>query len=613
MKNHKKVRSFFLVILSLIGLAFNLQAQQLAFPTAEGFGAYSQGGRGGDVYHVTNLDDNGAGSLRYGIDNASGPRTIVFDISGTIILESRLRVDHDYITIAGQTAPGDGICLKDYSLEVRADHVIVRYLRVRLGDESAQESDAISIVSGNNIIVDHCSAGWSVDEVLSCSTGDRDKIDKVTVQWCIISEGLNESVHTKGEHSYGALIRGCYGAQYSYLHNLFAHNRSRNPRPGNYDYNTHLLDPLGLQFDFRNNVMYNWDGNRPGYDADSESVCRYNYVGNYGKPGPDSDRTGYAYDVGSTHFRAYYSGNYFYGSIPTNQWSLVNFSGFSAAEIAAYKKAIPFSTGPVKTLSALDAYATVMAHVGASLKRDSADDRVIGDVQSGTGSIIDSQAEVGGWPELLASPAPSDTDQDGMPDVWENNNGLDPGDPADRNDDSRGNGYTNLEEYLNELVNELPVWYYLQVNSGSGTGAYAEGTEVEISAKKMWGGLEFDYWSGDTTYLADPRSETTTVTIPSSGIYLNAVYKDVTSVEMNESKNALRCYPNPAETGFSIDLGTIGNSNIEIYSMDGQSVYHALSSGTVHHVYDHRLSSGLYLVKVRDASNAVYTQKMLIK
>lgn len=611
-----KTKYNYLLIIGLlvfVGPQGIIQAQQLAFPTAEGFGANSMGGRGGDVYHVTNLNDDGAGSLRFGIESASGPRTIVFDTSGTITLESKLSVNRSYITIAGQTAPGDGICLKDYQLTISASHVIVRYIRSRLGDQAGQESDAISITSGKNIIMDHCSASWSVDEVFSCSTGDRDKIDNVTVQWSFISEALEESIHGKGSHGYGALIRGCYGAKYSYLHNLFAHNKARNPRPGNYDYNTYELDPLGLQFDFRNNVMYNWGGNRPGYDADSESVCRYNYVGNYGIPGPESDRTGYAYDVGSTHFRAYYSGNHFFGSIPTNQWSLVNFSGFSAAQIAAYKRPIPFSTGPMETLSAQEAYTTVMAHVGASLKRDSVDTRVIGDVQNGTGSFIDSPSEVGGWPLLTALPAPLDTDQDGMPDVWENNNGLDPGDPADRNDDSRGNGYTNLEEYLNELVNELPVWYYMQVNSGSGTGAYAEATEVEISAKKMWGGLEFDYWSGDTTYLADPRLETTTVTIPSSGIYLNAVYKDVTSVEMNENKSVLRCYPNPSEGVFSIDLSSIGNSSIEIYSMDGQSVYHALSSGTVHHVYDHRLSSGLYLVKVRDASNAVYTQKMLIK
>jgi pectate lyase len=225
-----------------------LSAQQLAFPTAEGFGAYSLGGRGGDVYTVSNINDSGEGSLREGIQSATGPRTIVFAVSGLIKLKSTLKVDKDYITIAGQTAPGDGICLRDACFQISADHVIVRYIRSRLGDEAGREADAISITSGYNIIMDHCSASWSVDECFSCSTGDKDKIDSVTVQWSIISEALNNSIHEKGSHSYGALIRGCYGAKYSYHHNLFAHNRSRNPRPGNYDENTYLLDSDGLLF-----------------------------------------------------------------------------------------------------------------------------------------------------------------------------------------------------------------------------------------------------------------------------------------------------------------------------------------------------------------------------
>lgn len=604
---------YFLSLIFTVGLAGSLQAQQLAFPTAEGFGAYSLGGRGGDVYHVTNLDDDGAGSLRYGIESASGPRTIVFDISGTIILEDRLTIGKSYLTIAGQTAPGDGICLRDYQFGIKANHVIVRYIRSRLGDQAGQESDAISITSGKNIILDHCSAGWSVDEVFSCSTGDPDKIDNVTVQWCIISEGLMNSIHEKGAHSYGALIRGCYGAQYSYLHNLFAHNNSRNPRPGNYDENSHDLDPLGLQFDFRNNVMYNWGGNRPGYDADSESVCRYNYVGNYGKPGPDSDRTGYAYKAGSKHFRAYYSGNYFFGKIPTNQWSLVNFSGFSAAEIAAYKRPIPYSSGPVETLTALEAYSTVMAHVGTSLNRDAADIRVIDDVQNGTGSIIDSPSDVGGWPSLNTLPAPLDTDQDGMPDTWETDNGLNPNDPADRNDDKVGNGYTNLEEYLNELVSTPPVWFTLQVNSGSGTGAYPEGTEIQITAKNPSWDYEFDRWTGDTLHISDVYGVNTTVTMPSNGLYLTATYKSVVSVRANEVGKTFRCYPNPTHAGFSIDMSSIGSSTVEIFNVFGQSVYHTVAAESVHMVNDPGFKSGMYLILVTDGNKNNYTQKIMVR
>lgn len=447
-----------LLIISLISgicsLA-DLTGQTLAFPGAQGFGAFSKGGRGGDVYTVTNLNDSGPGSLRFGIESAKGPRTIVFSVSGIIQLKNDLSVNHDYITIAGQTAPGDGICLRDACFRIDADHVIVRYIRSRLGDKSGKETDAISIASGHNIIMDHCSASWSVDECFSCSTGQKGQIDSVTVQWSIISEALNKSIHSKGAHGYGALIRGGYGAKYTYNHNLFAHNSSRNPRPGNYDYNNYRRDPDGLLFDFRNNVMYNWGGNRPGYDADTASVCRYNYVGNYGKPGPNSQKTGFAYDASSKYFRAYYSGNFFYGSIPEDQWTLVNFGkDWTLKEIAAYKQAVPFPTGPMETETALDAYRNVMARAGASLARDAVDKRVVNEVQNGTGSIINHEDEVGGWPEYRTYNVLKDTDMDGMPDNWEVRNNLNPNDPRDRNGDRNGDGYTNLEEYLNSIVSK---------------------------------------------------------------------------------------------------------------------------------------------------------------
>jgi hypothetical protein len=325
-----------------------------------------------------------------------------------------------------------------------------------LGDEAGVKTDAITIESGHNIIMDHCSASWSVDECFSCSSGKKGELDSVTVQWCIISEALNNSILHKGEHGYGALIRGCYGAKYTYHHNLFAHNKSRNPRPGNYDRNSADKDPEGLLFDFRNNVIYNWSGSRPGYDSDEKSVCRYNYVGNYGKPGPDSDEDGYAYSAGSKFFRAYYSQNHFFGSIPDDQWSLVSFDkDWSEKEIAAYKQNHPFPAGPIATESAQDAYKHVLLHAGASLSRDTVDTRVIHDVKNGTGSLIDHEQDVGGWPLYNTYNLKKDTDLDGMPDAWELKMGLDPMDPEDRNLDHDGDNYTNLEEYLNSLVSSL--------------------------------------------------------------------------------------------------------------------------------------------------------------
>jgi pectate lyase len=198
--------------------------------------------------------------------------------------------------------------------------------------------------------------------------------------------------------------------------------------------------------------MYNWGGDRPSYDSDSKSVCRYNYVNNYGKPGMDSEPGGYAYSPGSKHFRAFYSGNYFYGRVSDDQWSLVDWKNWSQKERDAYKVSKPFSTGPVETLTALQAYDSVIKYVGASLKRDEADKRIINDVQNGTGRIINSQNQVGGWPALKSLPAPQDSDADGMPDEWEIKNGLDPKKSYDRNGDINRDGYTNLEEYLNSLV-----------------------------------------------------------------------------------------------------------------------------------------------------------------
>jgi len=447
------IRKIIIALLILLILPVSMSyAQQLAFPGAEGYGAYSRGGRGGDVYTVTNLNDSGEGSLRHGIKTSDGPRTIVFAVSGLIQLEEELEVKKDYITIAGQTAPGDGICLRDHALSIDASHIIVRYIRSRLGDEAGNKSDAISIFGGHNIIMDHCSASWSVDEVFSCSTEKDGKLDNVTVQWCIISEALKNSIHHKGEHGYGALIRGCYGAKYSYHHNLFAHNASRNPRPGNYDINSADIDPKGLMFDFRNNVIYNWEGSRPGYDGDKKSVCNYNYVGNYGKPGPDSDKKGYAYSAGCKLFKGYYADNYFFGSIPVDQWELVRFGkDWSKKELRKYKRSRPFPSGPFQTQSPLEAYQSVLQGAGASLTRDEVDVRVVKDVKNGTGSLIDHENEVGGWPEYRTFDVKLDSDGDGMPDAWELSGMLDPEDPSDRNEDEDGDGYTNLEEYLNSM------------------------------------------------------------------------------------------------------------------------------------------------------------------
>ncbi len=443
---------YIIIALTLIEAYTNgtFAQKPLAFPGAEGFGAYAQGGRGGKVLYVTNLKDEGAGSLRWAVEQ-EGPRTIVFGVSGTIELKDRLNIEHPYITIAGQTAPGEGICLKGETLRIATHDVVIRYIRVRLGDSkhgvgSLQGKDAMSIAEGKDIILDHCSASWSLDEVLSASTREP-TLSNVTVQWCFITEGLNPD-----NHGFGSLIRGTGGAKYSFLYNLYAHNQGRNPRPGNYDSNPYDKDPEGLLLDFRNNVIYNWGGGHAGYNNDSRSVTRLNYVGNYLIPGIDSKASGMAYATGSPYNRAYFAENYYNHKFPDDPWSLVKFrDSWTEQQISAYKQSKPFETGPVQKEDALTAYHRVLETGGATLpKRDAVDRRIVNDIKNSKGTIIKSQDDVGGWPELKSKPAPVDTDQDGMPDAWEADNKLDPSNPDDRNNIGK-NGYTMLENYLNNI------------------------------------------------------------------------------------------------------------------------------------------------------------------
>jgi hypothetical protein len=349
----------------------------------------------------------------------------VFDVSGYIDLESALDVENGFLTIAGQTAPGDGITLRNHALRIWADHVIVRYLRSRTSAAAGIETDAVSIFSGANIILDHCSASWSTDETLSISPSSHDairSIDNVTVQWSIVSESLNDSVHSKGPHGYGTLIRGSGGARYTMHHNVWAHHRARMPRPGNYvDRDS---DPVGPLMDFRNNVFYNWGGSHSGYNADTESVSRYSFVGNHYHTGPDS-KAAMAFDESSPYASLYFAENYMNGEI-----------------VAGY-------TMPAAGLPVVD---HILQFAGASLSRDTVDGRVIGDVRARSGRIIDDVSDTPGWPVLGSLPAPVDSDGDGMPDEWEDSVGLNAADDNDGPLDRDGDGYTNLEEYLNSLV-----------------------------------------------------------------------------------------------------------------------------------------------------------------
>ena len=442
---------FALAISVAAWVAEGFARQVPAFPGAEGFGAFAVGGRGGKVYEVTNLNDKGPGSLRAAVE-ASGPRIVVFRVSGNVELKSTLAIRNPRITIAGQTAPGDGICLKNRALGISGDHVIVRFIRCRPGDNAKAESDAMSISSGRDIIVDHCSASWSVDETLSASSSGR--LGNVTVQWCIISESLNDSIHHKGAHGYGSLIRGGWGNGYTFHHNLYAHHRARLPRPGNY--NSRTKDPNGFILDFRNNVIYNWGGSAAGYNADgsngTDSITKMNFIANYYKSGANSTGS-LAFSESTRTASACFEGNCMDGKCPENPWSLVTFRGFSAGRLERYKQSEPVPVPPVGTDDPATAYRRVLAKAGAVLpSRDDVDARIVRDVKNGTGRIINDEQDVGGWPSLRSAEPPVDSDHDGMPDQWEKARKLDPKDPSDGAEDRNGDGYTNIEEYINTLT-----------------------------------------------------------------------------------------------------------------------------------------------------------------
>ncbi|WP_420479945.1 pectate lyase family protein [Brevundimonas sp. FT23028] len=422
------------------------QEEVIAFPGAEGAGRFATGGRGGAVLRVTNLNDAGPGSLRAAVE-ARGRRTVIFDIGGTIRLETPLTIRRGQITVAGQTAPGGGITLRDHALVVAADDVVIRHLRSRLGDESRVESDAVSLERGRRIILDHVSASWSVDETLSAGSRydppERGLYD-VTVQWSVIAESLNHSGHAKGDHGYGSLVRGGHGALFSFHHNLWAMHRARMPRPGNY--NPPAVDPQGPRFEFRSNVFYDWGGSHAGYNADTESLSAYAFIGNAYIPGPDSEGR-WAFEESNPLARAWFEGNSMGGVIPDDPWSLVKDS-----DRPGYRLMTRPDWAEAAAAAVDDTVRAVLDHAGAGPVRDAVDVRIIAGVRDRSGRIIDSQAQVGGWPDLAAGTPWVDSDGDGMPDDWERAQGLDPASAADGPADRNGDGFTNLEDWLNGLA-----------------------------------------------------------------------------------------------------------------------------------------------------------------
>ena len=460
----------------------------LAFPTAEGYGRFALGGRGGRVLEVTNLDDYDVakgdavipGSFRAAVE-ASGPRTIVFRVSGLIKLKKPCAVHNPYCTVAGQTAPGDGICLANFSSGAFGTHdVIIRYVHFRIGDFARKAMDGAGLSSCDNCIIDHCSISWSSDE----GTSSRNSRN-ITFQRSIVAEALHHSYHYDARdrssfetHAFAASISGDVG---SYHHNLLADCTDRNwSLAGGLDKTRHYQGRL----DVRNNVVYNWTAR-----TTDGGVKEMNYVNNYYKPYPKNNFVKWLLKLDDLHpewgTEAYYmTGNVLEGYVnETNNWDAFDNGADYERQV---RTNAPIFESYVKTQTAREAFTNVLADVGDNFpKSDVIDRRIIEEVRTGTvhytgtkgptytgrGSganvpgLIDEPTDdkdaLGSpnfpWPEYKSAPAPVDSDHDGIPDDWEKAHGLNPNDPNDANGDINGDGYTNLEKYLNSLVGEYSL------------------------------------------------------------------------------------------------------------------------------------------------------------
>jgi hypothetical protein len=537
-----------------------------AFPGAEGAGRYTTGGRGGAVYHVTSLADDGSeGTLRWAVEKA-GTRTIVFDVAGTIELQSVLKVKSGNLTIAGQTAPGDGICLKRHCLQVAANNVIVRYLRVRCGDDDSEcEDDAISAFSGSNglsdIIFDHCTASWSIDECLSCYG-----VKNLTVQWCYITESLYNSIHDKGAHGYGGIWGGCPA---TFHHNLIAHHSSRNPRLCGSRFNN---DAASEMVDLRNNVFYNWGPTNGGYAG--EGGC-YNFINNAYKPGPmtatksslcnrifqasaDDGTNSQEKGVWGTF---HLSGNWFDTTcsaltsserssaekVNTDNWNGLHINttnGSPTGGKTAIESKTAFACASVTTHTAQDAMERVLAYSGCSKSRDAIDARIAYEVENGTytytGSkggtlgLIDTPSDTEGYLTYTCTAAEkkamTDSNNNGIPDNMED---LLFGKEVTANGHDKDADYTNLEYYLNYLVRDITE---AELEGGTpsadGTGDSDEEvetgqTEAFIATTTEVGGYDYYWFNADNADQVNSWISDGTITF-SNGSFSKAFSNDNT-------------------------------------------------------------------------------------
>ena len=398
-----------------------------AFPGAEGFGQYATGARGLDVVHVTTLNDSGPGSLRDAISQPG--RTVVFDVSGVIRLEERL-VFQSNLTIAGQTAPGGGIVVYGNGTSfTNANHTIVRYMRFRMGRIGESEKDTITIARGHDMIFDHCSISWGRDGNFDLNQESGYELGNITLQDSIVAQGLQT-------HSTGGLLNA---NGVSVLRSLYIDNNSRNPK-------------ARMTTQWVNNIDYNWVAS--GYILGDTSGRSDGYlVGNYFIPGPETN--GGTLDSPTSSYHVFASDNWYDSDKDGTLGGRLLAQGDFGTVTWESAPSVEFPT--VTELTAGEAFDHVVAHAGASLWRDAVDEYVVAELESlgQSGATISDETSLG-LPDVVGTipsgAAPADTDQDGMPDLWEMDHGLDPSDSDDRNADRNADGWTNLEEYINSLA-----------------------------------------------------------------------------------------------------------------------------------------------------------------
>lgn len=614
------------------GNVWRFRPAQLAFPDAEGYGRFARGGRGGKVVAVTNLNDSGPGSFREAVTNDIGPRTIVFNTSGIIQLQSRLVLSQPYVTVAGQTAPGKGICIRSAPFGVTGNDAVVQNLRIRVG--AGPTYDGMGLTGADNSIIDHCSISWTIDESFSSRSGKN-----ITLQRTLISEALNAANHQNypagTEHGYAATIGGDIG---SFHHNLLAHCYGRNWSLGG------GLDGSGAyagKMDITNNVVYNWGGRTT--DGGTKEV---NFVNNYYKPGAGS-KIFTAFNqqnegAGTGTQQCYFNGNVMPGYFDENNQT----AGRKASGVAiTFENFVntPFFPSYVTTQSAKNAYKIVLSDVGCTQPEfDDHDQRIITETLNGTYSAVgsvtkkpgfpDNESDVGGFENYPAvvRDANWDTDQDGLPNWWETIIGTNPnsaiGDFSDANADTDQDGYTNLDQYLQWLSlphYESPQGAKIDINIQKLSRGFTSGISYSIS----------NIVNGNATLNSDivaftPASNGLcsfefTVTDSEGGSMkrkVNIVSGQTIHLGIEDiikaNNNSFNVWPIPSNGTFSvyIDNEETEIADLKIYDLSGKElVKQKIRGNTQETVQLH--SKGVFIIKVihPQTKKTQYIKKIVIQ